>query len=304
MTPVSASSPAAWRSSWSKRLQVAAISHLAYPLMRAWGATYRYSIEGDPQIEQALAMGSPIPAFWHGRIVASLIRFRGRGISIMISESFDGEWIARVASRFGYRVVRGSNSRAARRGTLQMVRDVREHPMAFALDGPRGPARVAKPGAAWLSKATSNPLLPFHAEADRFWTLSSWDRTQIPKVGARIAMVFGEPFVVSPDADAAEIDEASRRLERSIAACEARCHEIVASWRSGRRNQSAPALGETLAPNTASADGTGHLRSQITDGPGTNEIAAGVADESPRLATSTATSGMTRRQERRCSPRR
>ena len=40
-------------------------------------------------------------------------------------------------------------------------------PAGFTLDGPRGPARVAQPGAVWLAKATGNPVLPFHLEASR-----------------------------------------------------------------------------------------------------------------------------------------
>ena len=40
-------------------------------------------------------------------------------------------------------------------------------PAGFTLDGPRGPARVAQPGAVWLAKATGNPVLPFHLEAGR-----------------------------------------------------------------------------------------------------------------------------------------
>src|SRR5207249_6486727 len=68
-----------------------------------------------------------------------------------------------------------------------LTRDMRAGRAAgFTLDGPRGPARVAQPGAVWLAKATGNPILPFHLEADRQWTLNSWDRTQIPKPFATV----------------------------------------------------------------------------------------------------------------------
>ena len=43
---------------------------------------------------------------------------------------------------------------------------------AFTVDGPRGPARVAQPGAVWLAGATGHPVLPFHIEASRAWTTS------------------------------------------------------------------------------------------------------------------------------------
>ena len=107
-----------------------------------------------------------------------------------------------------------------------MVRDVKSKPVAFPLDGPRGPARVAQPGAVWLSKVTGNPIIPFHLEANRHWSLKSWDRTQIPKPFATIALVFAAPFVVPPEADDGALDDASRRLERALADCERRCLEL------------------------------------------------------------------------------
>ena len=67
--------------------------------------------------------------------------------------------------------------------------------IAFALDGPRGPAHVAQPGAVWLAKVTGNPIIPFHLEANRSWTLKSWDRTQIPKPFATVALAFAAPII-------------------------------------------------------------------------------------------------------------
>ena len=38
----------------------------------------------------------PIMALWHGRIFAGLHYFRNRGIVVITSQNFDGEWIARI----------------------------------------------------------------------------------------------------------------------------------------------------------------------------------------------------------------
>ena len=69
-------------------------------------------------------------------------------------------------------------------------------PAGFTLDGPRGPARVAQPGAVWLAMATGNPLLPFHLEASSCWTARSWDRTQMPKPFSTVGLAVGEPLYV------------------------------------------------------------------------------------------------------------
>ena len=100
-------------------------------------------------------------------------------------------------------------------------------PAAFTLDGPRGPARVAQPGAVWLAKATGNPIVPFHIEADRHWTANSWDRTQIPKPWARVAIAIGEPIEVPADADGAALEQSRSMLEARLAALQARAAEMI-----------------------------------------------------------------------------
>jgi hypothetical protein len=172
-------------------------------------------VEDREHFDDVTAPGRPyIVGFWHGRILPMMFFFRDRGIIVITSENFDGEWIARIIARFGYGTARGSSSRNARAATLQMVRDIRSgRPTAFTLDGPRGPARVAKPGAVWLAGATGAPLLPCHAEAERRWELRSWDRTQIPKPFSRVHLVVGRPIEVPRGLDDARQAQACRELE-------------------------------------------------------------------------------------------
>jgi lysophospholipid acyltransferase (LPLAT)-like uncharacterized protein len=217
----------AWRASRRKRAELALIATLGYPLLAVLGSTYRYRVDGIEHLHAAEALGKPIHAFWHGRILPGAVYFRRRGIVVITSENFDGEWIARIITRFGYGTARGSSSRGAIRAMLQLMRDVRDRPVAFTLDGPRGPARVAQPGAVWLSKASGQPIIPFHLESDRHWSLRSWDRTQIPKPFARIALAFAPPLVVPRDAGGTALEEWRQRLERALADCERRSAAMV-----------------------------------------------------------------------------
>src|SRR5262245_15338343 len=102
-------------------------------------------------------------------------------------------------------------------------------PAGFTIDGPRGPARVAQAGAVWLSKITGNPVLPFHIEADRYWTVRSWDRTQVPKPFATAAIAIGEPFVVDANADEAAIERERQGLEQRLGLLETRARELLSS---------------------------------------------------------------------------
>jgi len=109
------------------------------------------------------------------------------------------------------------------------VREVKSKGVAFTLDGPRGPAEVAQPGAVWLAKATGNPLMPFHVEAASSWTLKSWDRTQIPKPFTTVALAIGEPLYVPRDADARKLEEFRILLEHAVSECRRRSLDLLSS---------------------------------------------------------------------------
>ena len=222
-----------WRSSRLKRIESAAISIAGYRLAAALGATFRWRTDGLEHLEAILRTGrQPIMAFWHGRILPATVYFRHRGIVVITSENFDGEWIAGIIERFGYGTARGSTSRGGLKALLQLSRDMAAgKAAAFTLDGPRGPACVAQAGAVWLAKTTGNPVLPFHLEADRHWTTKSWDRTQIPKPFAIVALTMGEPLEVPADADADALEAARRELESRLQTLEARARELSASSR-------------------------------------------------------------------------
>ena len=107
-------------------------------------------------------------AFWHGRILPAAFYFRRRGIVVITSENFDGEWIARIIERFGYGTARGSTSRGGEGDAAAGARHGAGKPAGFTLDGPAA-RRAAQPGCRFISRPRPH------------WTLRSWDRTQIPK---------------------------------------------------------------------------------------------------------------------------
>jgi lysophospholipid acyltransferase (LPLAT)-like uncharacterized protein len=205
----------------SQRFKASLIAFFAYPLLAVLCRTYRWRIEGAEHYQAVVSAGrQPILALWHGRILPGLHYFRNRGIVVITSQNFDGEWIARILHKFGFGTARGSSSRGGARALVQLRRDLAGgRPAAFTVDGPRGPARVVQPGVVFLAGATGQPIVPYHIEADRYWTLRSWDRTQIPKPFSTIALVIGEPVVVGStdeglmERKAAEVGTALRELE-------------------------------------------------------------------------------------------
>lgn len=219
----------AWRRSRWRRAQAAAIAAIGTPLVEALGATYHWREAGTEHLREVARQGrQPILALWHGRILAATLYFRDRGIVAMTSENFDGEWVAQLMGRFGYLAARGSTSRGGARALAQLRRDMADgHPAAFTVDGPRGPARLAQPGAAWLASATGNPIVPFHIEAANAWTLTSWDRHQVPKPGSLLAVAIGRPIDVPPQADETQIEAGRADVERALVDLEARTRAML-----------------------------------------------------------------------------
>lgn len=205
------------------------ISTLGVPIIEGLGGTYTWRTVGRQTLDEVARDGrQPIFAFWHGRILAATLYFRDRGIVVITSENFDGEWIARIIRRFGYDTARGSTSRGGVRALVQLRREMKAgRPVAFTVDGPRGPALVAQPGAVWLASATGQPVVPFHIESSSFWTVKSWDRHQVPKPGAHLAVAIGQPIDVPAGADDALIEAKRQELERALGELEQQARALL-----------------------------------------------------------------------------
>ena len=218
----------------AQRLKAGLIAVIASPVLRALCRTYRWRVEGAEHYDAVVAAGQqPILALWHGRILPGLHYFRNRGVVVITSQNFDGEWIARILHRFGFGTARGSTSRGGARALVQMRRDLAAgKPAAFTVDGPRGPARVVQPGVVFLAGATGHPILPYHIESDHHWTLRSWDRTQIPKPFSTVALVIGAPIRVEATDDVA-LEAKSADVTSALGALEQRARALLS--RRGRR---------------------------------------------------------------------
>lgn len=214
----------------AQRLQASLIAFAAYPLLAVLCRTYRWKVEGARHYEAVTDSGKqPILALWHGRILPGLHYFRDRGIVVITSQNFDGEWIARILHRFGFGTARGSSSRGGARALVQMRRDLAlGRAAAFTVDGPRGPARVVQPGAVFLAGATGQPILPYHIESSRYWTLRSWDRTQIPKPFSTVALVIGPPLVVE-GTDTATLESRRGDLQTALERLEGSAQRLLVS---------------------------------------------------------------------------
>ena len=204
--------------SFKKRLTIRAAGLGFYWGIQVIGRTMRFEVDGWKHWEQASQDGNiPIYTFWHHCIVPATYFWRRRGIVVMTSQSFDGEYIARFIQRFGYGAARGSSTRRSVGALIEMIRAMRQgRATAFTIDGPKGPRHVAKMGAVLLAKKTGQPILPFTVVTSRVWELSrSWDRFQLPKPFSRAQVRIAAPIFVPPDTSDTALE--GKRLELQAA---------------------------------------------------------------------------------------
>jgi len=201
-----------------KRLSIRAADLYFYGMISLIGRSVRWEVEGWEHWEAASSGGHiPIYTFWHDCIILATYFWRQRGIVVMTSQSFDGEYIARFIQRFGYGAVRGSSTRGSVGAVIEMVRLMRQGlPTAFTIDGPKGPRHVAKMGAVLLAKKTGQPILPFTITTAHSWQAGSWDHLHVPRLFTRARVEVAAPIFVPPDADEAELDSRRAELQQTL----------------------------------------------------------------------------------------
>jgi lysophospholipid acyltransferase (LPLAT)-like uncharacterized protein len=181
-----------WLISWA--------SYLAISLI---GPTLRYSIswEEPPSPPDAIYEKRVIYSFWHRAVFVSAWLWRKAGIAVMVSRSFDGEYIARTIEKLGFIAIRGSSSRAGATALLGLKTQLKQgNLVAFTIDGPRGPKYVAKPGPVLLSRVSAAPMAAFYVALSDAWVLNTWDALMIPKPFSKALVRFSAKVQVPIEA--------------------------------------------------------------------------------------------------------
>jgi lysophospholipid acyltransferase (LPLAT)-like uncharacterized protein len=191
-------------------------------------ATWRYR-EVEESGEEGPArrtLAAAVHAVWHAELLAPMLRWAPAGMAAMISQHRDGEIAASIVEALGSRVVRGSSSSGGTEALLEMVElGCRGLPLAITPDGPRGPARVCKPGVVRLAARCGLPVVPVGAVPARGWRLRSWDRFIVPRPFTTVHVEFGAAIDVPPDAETADLDGWIGRIERELSAVSDRCRQ-------------------------------------------------------------------------------
>ncbi len=141
-------------------------------------------------------------------------------LSVLISNSIDGEIVAYATESLGFKTVRGSSKKkGAVEATMQMLERLKAGEcVAIMVDGPSGPLHVVKNGAIKLAKLSGAPIVPvcWYSPQKTFVTLPSWDKMTTPILDTKIVNLYGEPIYVPADSTSEQDAEFKQIIKDSL----------------------------------------------------------------------------------------
>lgn len=190
--------------------------------------TLHWRVEDPHGVLRALRERSAnfIFAVWHNRLLGAVsfferhytrVQYAAR-VAALVSESFDGELIARSIRDCNGENVRGSSSHNAVSGLKHAIDELtRGLNLCVTGDGPKGPRYEFKPGAIMAAKLSGRPIVPIVWSCTRTLQMrKSWDQLMVPLRHATMRLELGRPMSVPSDAGTREIALARRAVEASM----------------------------------------------------------------------------------------
>ncbi len=182
---------------WYK-VSLKVIPGFVYILAKVLFKTCRITVHNEKYKDQIVARGNHfIGSFFHYGFLYTFYYAQKTSGVVMVSSSKDGEYISRLAEKFGFETVRGSRNRGGMAALKKLIRLMREgRNGGIVADGSQGPARVVQSGIIMLASRTGIPVLPTLWSCNRYVRFNSWDKTIIPYPFSHIQIFFGEPLDV------------------------------------------------------------------------------------------------------------
>ncbi|RDU57401.1 lysophospholipid acyltransferase family protein [Helicobacter sp. MIT 99-5507] len=155
-------------------------------------------------IHDDIKKGNAILAFWHGEFLMLPFLYKKMRdkpkIFVISSEHFDGELMVKLYGYFGFKTIRGSNTRGGRRVLIQSFKKLEDgYDVAITPDGPKGPYHSIADGVVAMSQKTGIAIVPVRTIPNRFYELKTWDKFRIPKLFSKIIYISMPSFHISKD---------------------------------------------------------------------------------------------------------
>ena len=236
---------------WWERLLLTVGPTVVAAVLRLWNGTCRVVYREHEQREREAVekYGGCVYPTWHQRMWFFFSDFGARHVTMMISQSKDGEYANALALKLGFYSVRGSGTRGGKTAMHNLIERLNQHQghkAGMMADGPKGPPRQLKMGSIMIARETGLPIIPMMCGAKRRIVFKSWDRYFLPVPFTQVVLLHGEPVFVSPDADDAEMERLRRLVTDRMNEMADRCDTWWGGRPVGKPGLDLPAPKETL----------------------------------------------------------
>lgn len=197
---------------------VGILSNIVYKILRFQEKRTFMAEYNNPKISPCIYV------MWHANQLLVHGIYERSNTNILISNSIDGEIVARTAEKWGFKVIRGSSGKkGAVESTMQMMSKLSSgESVAIMVDGPHGPLHKVKNGALKLAQKTGVPIIPVHwySPQKTFKSLPSWDKMKVPLGRCEILNTYGTPIYIKQDATDEDIAKIKVEIFNQLSALE------------------------------------------------------------------------------------
>lgn len=212
-----------------ENLKFKIIEHVGYNFLNIVCKTLKVKVIGEEMINgcRDKTRGVIIVA-WHGRMYLPMYYLRKRGFWGIVSPSRDGEYFARVFSRFGWNIIRGSSRKGSVSALLAGIRVLKKgNVLAVTPDGPIGPKGKVDTGLIYLAASAGANIIPVGVGFKNKISLPTWDEAIIPCPFSKCVILFDELMQVPENVYIKDIPDYAKKLEDMMKAANKKADEIA-----------------------------------------------------------------------------
>ena len=187
--------------------------------MRVWLKTVRCHTDSqgqqtdawDPDLKERY-----IYTIWHESLIFTLALRSAAPVTVLVSQSRDGDLLSKACAYYGAKTIRGSSTRGGMDAIEEVLALNGKSHLIVAPDGPKGPRRELKRGLIYLSAWSGLPIVPLGVGFENAWRVNSWDHLALPKPFSKICCVAGPVTRVPKDVGKAASERLRQTIEREM----------------------------------------------------------------------------------------
>ena len=177
-------------------------------IYKLWCKSIKFEQYGRDRVEKLRQENTPfVLAVWHNEIFSCIHAKQDFKVVTVVSQSNDGEYLARLLKNIGFETARGSSSRGGLQALIQCVRLIKKegYSACISVDGPKGPRHEVKEGAVFLAHRAKIPIVPMRALMTSGKCFNSWDKFELPWPFSTVKVYFDTPYYIEAEELSPEI---------------------------------------------------------------------------------------------------